>query len=122
MTLNLYKNLMPGVSLLAACCSSAQTVAPANSKDVTEVVISGQQNASDWVRAESQHFIVFSDAKQQDVSQLLDKLERFDYLLRLYTKADANTANAQKILYQFGSVKVFKVKIEKEEYEKILSL
>lgn len=106
MTNNIAKNLFAIFSLLAACCSSAQTVAPANSKDVTEVVISGQQNASDWTRAESQHFIVLSDAKQQDVSQLLDKLERFDYLLRLYTKADANTANAQKItLYYMAKVR-----------------
>lgn len=106
MTRNLYKNLLAGVSLLAACYSSAQTATPANAKDVTEVVISGQQNASDWVRAESQHFIVFSDAKQQDVSQLLDKLERFDYLLRLYTKVDATTVGAQKItLYYMAKVR-----------------
>lgn len=106
MTNNIGKNLFAIFSLLAACYSSAQTIVPATEKDVTEVVISGQQNASNWFRAESQHFIVFSDAKQQDVSQLLDKLERFDYLLRLYTKADANTANTQKItLYYMAKVR-----------------
>ncbi len=102
----IYKNLCLGFSLLAACYTSAQTVTPANAKDVTEVVISGQQNASDWIRAESQHFIVFSDAKQQNVIQLLDKLERFDYLLRLYTKADTTTASTQKItLYYMAKVR-----------------
>jgi hypothetical protein len=91
--------------LLASCYTSAQTTPP-SSKDVTEVVISGQQNASDWFRAESQHFIVYSDAKQQDVSQLLDKLERFDYLLRLYTKVDATTVSDEKItLYYMANVR-----------------
>jgi uncharacterized membrane protein (GlpM family) len=91
--------------LLASCYTSAQTTSP-SSKDVTEVVISGQQNASDWFRAESQHFIVYSDAKQQDVSQLLDKLERFDYLLRLYTKVDATTVSDEKItLYYMANVR-----------------
>jgi len=91
--------------LLASSFASAQT-AQLSSKDVTEVVISGQQNASDWFRAESQHFIVFSDAKQQDVSQLLEKLERFDYLLRLYTKVDAASASEQKTtLYYMARVR-----------------
>ena len=94
--------------LFAGCYASAETPAltASNQKDVTEVIISGQQNASAWIRAESQHFIVFSDAKQQDVSQLLDKLERFDYLLRLYTKVDTTTAGAQKItLYYMAKVR-----------------
>lgn len=106
MTNNIYKNLFAVFSLLAACYSNAQTIVPANSKDVTEVVISGQQNASDWFRAESQHFIVFSDAKQQDVAQLLNKLERFDYLLRLYTKVDPTTVSEEKItLYYMANVR-----------------
>jgi len=93
------------VGLLASGYTSAQN-APPSTKDVTEVVISGQQNASDWFRAESQHFIVFSDARQQDVSQLLDKLERFDYLLRLYTKADTTTASEQKTtLYYMAKIR-----------------
>lgn len=93
------------VGLLASGYASAQTT-PASTKDVTEVVISGQQNASDWFRAESQHFIVFSDARQQDVTQLLEKLERFDYLLRLYTKADTTTTSEQKTtLYYMAKIR-----------------
>lgn len=92
-------------STLVSGYASAQTTTP-STKDVTEVVINGQQNASDWFRAESQHFIVYSDAKQQDVSQLLDKLERFDYLLRLYTKVDATTVSEEKItLYYMANVR-----------------
>lgn len=108
MTGSIYKHLFTGLSLLASLLAtshlSAQT--PASTKDVTEVVISGQQNASNWFRAESQHFIVFSDAKQQDVAQLLNKLERFDYLLRLYTKADTSTASKQKTtLYYMARIR-----------------
>ncbi|KQW49780.1 hypothetical protein ASD88_25015 [Pelomonas sp. Root662] len=40
---------------------------------------------SQWVRAESQHFVVYSDAREEDVSQLLDNLEKLDHLLRIYT-------------------------------------
>ncbi len=104
MTTNICKHLFAVFSLLAACYASAQTTPSA--KDVTEVVINGQQNASDWFRAESQHFIVYSDTKQQDVSQLLDKLERFDYLLRLYTKVDTSNVSEQKItLYYMAKVR-----------------
>jgi hypothetical protein len=92
------------VGLLASGYASAQTASP-TAKDVTEVVIKGQQNASNWFRAESQHFIVFSDAREQDVSQLLNKLERFDYLLRLYTKADTSTASEKTTLFYMAKIR-----------------
>jgi hypothetical protein len=90
--------------LWAGCCANAQTQSAtgidqkdAAQKDVTEVVINGEQNVSRWFRAESQHFIIYSDTKRDDVSVLLNKLERFDYLLRLYTKADSKTEAAAKL-------------------------
>ncbi len=107
MASNIYRNLVLGFSLLAACYTSAQTVTPANAKDVTEVVISGQQNASDWIRAESEHFIVYSDTSQANVNNLLNKLERFDYLLRRYADiaTEANT-RSKLTLYYYADTKV----------------
>lgn len=109
------------IGLLASGYASAQTT-PASTKDVTEVVIKGQQNASDWFRAESQHFIVYSDARQQDVSQLLDKLERFDYLLRLYTKADTTTLSTQKTtLYYMAKIRDLK-QVDKDQPQYAIGL
>jgi tetratricopeptide (TPR) repeat protein len=50
------------------------------------VTVSGQKNASPWLKAESQHFIVFSNTGNDDVRQLLDNLEKLDHVLRLYTQ------------------------------------
>jgi hypothetical protein len=49
------------------------------------VTVAGQKNASPWLKAESQHFIVFSNTSNDDVRQLLDNLEKLDHVLRLYT-------------------------------------
>jgi hypothetical protein len=65
--------------------ASAQQAGPAPSEQ--RVTIAGQKNPSEWFKAESQHFIVYSDASRQRVTQLLDNMERLDFLLRAYTKA-----------------------------------
>ena len=93
---NTLKKAVLMLGIFAGCFTEAQTTTSAASvqKDVTEVVINAQQNASNWFRAESQHFIVYSDTKQEKVNQLLNKLERFDYLLRLYSNIE-NTADTQ---------------------------
>ena len=59
------------------------------------VVILGQKNVSDWFRAESQHFIVYSDTTEKNVAILLDNLERLDYLLRIYTRDYIKTAEPE---------------------------
>ena len=94
-----YKSAFALWILLAGCYTNAQTPPATGSdqKDVTEVVINGEQNVSRWFRAESQHFIIYSDTKHDDVAALLNKLERFDYLLHLYTKADNKIENAPKM-------------------------
>lgn len=112
MTGRIYKNTFAVLALMTGCYASAQTAVPAtsNQKDVTEVVISGQQNVSNWFRAESQHFIVYSDTKHDDVTLLLNKLERFDYLLHLYTKAeDKGDAGPKLTLYYQARIKDLKL-------------
>jgi hypothetical protein len=50
------------------------------------VAVTGSKAAmSPWFRAESQRFVVYSDAPAEDVELLLDNLEKLDHLLRLYT-------------------------------------
>ncbi|MEO7580718.1 MAG: hypothetical protein ABIT83_24200, partial [Massilia sp.] len=62
----------------ASVSASAQEgAAPAPS-----VVVAGYKSPSKWFRAESQHFIVLSDTSNEEVTQLLNNLEKLDYLLR----------------------------------------
>ena len=89
--------------LFAASNINAETPPQLSSKDIAEVVIDGQQNASVWFRAESPHFIVYSDTKRAHVSELLGKLERFDHLLRIYTKGSTIADNSPKLTLYYQS-------------------
>ena len=55
------------------------------------VTVQGLKNASAWFKTESQHFVIYSDTSRDSVFQLLNNLERLDYLLRLYTSAYAKS-------------------------------
>ncbi|MDR7295936.1 uncharacterized protein YjiS (DUF1127 family) [Pelomonas aquatica] len=71
--------------LLSAFSSSAEQVGPAN---LERVEVAGRKSeVSKWFRAESQRFVVYSDAREEDVSLLLDNLEKLDHVLRLYTRS-----------------------------------
>jgi len=109
MNKNSYRNILVILGLLASCYANAQTGTP--QKDVAEVVVSGQQNAADWFTAESPHFIVYSDTTHESVSKLLDKLERLDYLLRLYVSADGKADAGPKLtlyyLKNFSDIRPF---------------
>ncbi|RZA06012.1 MAG: hypothetical protein EOO68_05745 [Moraxellaceae bacterium] len=83
--------------LLATALTSTHVTAQINNKDVTEVIVNGQQDASDWFSAESAHFIVYSDTSHDNVSKLLNKLERLDYLLRLYVSSESKVDNSPKL-------------------------
>jgi len=73
--------------LAATFCSTGSAYAQSPSADSAQsVVVKGQKNPSRWFRAESQHFIVYSDTRQEDVSQLLNQLEKLDDVLRIFTK------------------------------------
>jgi hypothetical protein len=72
------------LSLLAACAAGAQPSVPAS--PVQSVVVAGKkEDVSAWFRAESRRFVVYSDTREEDVTQLLENLERLDHLLRIYT-------------------------------------
>jgi hypothetical protein len=74
----------------------APTVAPEQ-----RVTVQGMKNASAWFKAESQHFVIYSDTSRDSVFQLLNNMERLDYLLRLYTSAyrKAQPLEAKLTLY-----------------------
>ncbi len=80
--------------LAPVCFVRAQTVAGMTPlTQTTTVVVRGEKSRKTphWFRAESQHFIVYSDATQPDVTLLLAKLERFRYALHSYSRIDAKT-------------------------------
>jgi hypothetical protein len=76
--------LAAALCLLSAGGASAQSTGPTNIE--RRVVVAGKKGeASRWFRAESQRFVVYSDAREEDVALLLDNLEKLDHLLRIYT-------------------------------------
>ncbi len=74
----------------ALCLLSADLAAGVQKPDsvgVEHVEVTGTKaEVSDWFRAESQHFIVYSNTGEEEITPLLDNLERLDYLLRIYTQ------------------------------------
>ncbi len=67
---------------------------PVATDDATVVVKADRpthRRASEWYKAESEHFIVYSDVDRKDVAELIGKLERFRYVLRSYLRQDTAT-------------------------------
>ncbi|RZL38481.1 MAG: hypothetical protein EOP35_05690 [Rubrivivax sp.] len=92
------------IGLLSVGSAGAQAPAPTNVEPRVTVV--GRKGAaSDWVRAESPHFVVYSDAGEDDVTQLLGNLEKLDNLLRIYTASlrQAAQPEAKLTLYFHNS-------------------
>jgi len=56
----------------------------------TTVVVHGdkERRPHTWFRAESQHFIVYSNTRHSDVATLLSKMERFWFTLREFSQVD----------------------------------
>lgn len=79
------------IPALAAVCGlmtgAAATAQQPDSANLERVQVAGRKaEVSRWFRAESPHFIVYSDAEEDDVALLLDNLEKLDHLLRIYTQ------------------------------------
>ena len=75
---------LAALTLLCAPAASAQQAGAAPAEQ--SITIQGQKNPSAGFKAESQHFVVYSDASRQGVTDLLHNMERLDFLLRVYTK------------------------------------
>ena len=71
---------------VAAFGNESPKVVVKGKRDPSTVVIKGVRDPSAWFRIESQHLIVYSNDDPDDVIELVNNLERLDYLLRLYLK------------------------------------
>ena len=83
-------------ALAAALCllsiGSAGAQQPGTANVQPRVTVAGKKaELSQWVRAESQRFVVYSDAGEDDVALLLGSLEKLDHLLRIYTLPNQQT-------------------------------
>lgn len=99
------------LSALALLAPPAMSAGQAGPGPVAQsITVQGQKNPSPWFKAESQHFIVYSDTSQQGVSLLLDNLERLDFLLRTYARPYLKPQpHAPKLtLYYHGKVAALK--------------
>jgi len=87
---NYLVSLLVAMALLAtAALASANEpgrVVVKGKHDPSEVVIEGVRDPSPWFRIESQHLIVYSDSDPEQVIELVNNLERLDYVLRMYLK------------------------------------
>ncbi|MEO6277495.1 hypothetical protein [Roseateles sp.] len=95
-------------AIAAALCLLMAGAAAAQQPDVANlerVQVAGKRGeASPWFRAESQHFVVYSDTGQEDVTQLLGNLEKLDHLLRIYTQPAAKAEQREpKLTLYFHS-------------------
>ena len=81
-------SLLIAIALLPACAAASEPirVIVKGERDPSKVVIKGVRDPSAWFRIESQHLIVYSDSDPEQVIQLVNNLERLDYVLRLYLK------------------------------------
>ena len=70
---------------VAALCSLASGVCAAQEAEPQSIVVTGQRATSPWVRAESDHVVVVSNAARADVARFVEHIERLDALLRAYT-------------------------------------
>ncbi|SFU91805.1 hypothetical protein [Pseudoduganella namucuonensis] len=87
-----------GLAAAVLLCGAASVNAQQAATPTQSVAVKGYKNASPWFKAESQHFIVFSNTSNADVTQLLKNLEKLDHVLRIYTKDfQAGAVSQQKM-------------------------
>ena len=81
-------SLLIAIALLPVFASASEPIKVIikGERDPSRVVIKGVRDPSAWFRIESQHVIVYSDSDPEQVIQLVNNLERLDYVLRLYLK------------------------------------
>jgi tetratricopeptide (TPR) repeat protein len=81
-------SLLAAIALLpvGTGANELQKVVIKGKDDPSTVIVKGVRDPSAWFRIESQHLIVYSDDDPDDVIELVNNLERLDYLLRLYLK------------------------------------
>jgi tetratricopeptide (TPR) repeat protein len=100
--------------------ASAQSPAPSTGAPQS-VTVTGQKKASPWFKAESAHFIVYSNTGNDDVQQLLTNMERLDYVLRIYTKdfQSARMAPQKMTLYYHDRAEGFDAAVADEPEEAV---
>ncbi|SEN83033.1 hypothetical protein SAMN05428959_103328 [Duganella sp. CF517] len=90
------------LAVLGIISMSHAAAQQSESPQVTQsVTVANYKKASPWFLAESQHFVVYADTKREAATELLNNLERLDFLLRSYTKPyrKANSSEQKLTLY-----------------------
>lgn len=81
----------------AAAQMPPQTTSPPPPESTT-VIVQGEKpgRPHNWLKAESPHFIVYSDTSRGHVRELLENMERFRYVLNTLSHIDEGPAGAPK--------------------------
>jgi hypothetical protein len=99
-------SLLAAIAIVPTGASGAESpkVIVKGKHDPSTVVVKGVRDPSAWFRIESQHLVVYSNDDPDDAIELVNNLERLDYLLRLYLKPflDENETTPKFTLYFQG--------------------
>lgn len=61
------------------------------------LALSAAPARADWLKAESERFLIYSDGPERELREYAQKLETFDRVLRLYMGLDLDTAPIRKL-------------------------
>jgi tetratricopeptide (TPR) repeat protein len=96
-------SLLAAIAFVPAGASGTESpkVLVKGKHDPSTVVVKGVRDPSAWFRIESQHLVVYSNDDPDDAIELVNNLERLDFLLRLYLKPfmDAQATTPKFTLY-----------------------
>lgn len=103
------RKILPTALVLALMAAGHPAVAQTDTSKPTTVVVEAQKkknHSRTWIRGESPHFIVYSDAAPADAQKLVARLERFHALLRHIAGLDdtPETAGPKLELYYLGRI------------------
>ncbi len=103
--------ILVGLAVATTLSGTTSLAAPSPGKDAT-VTVQGQRqdltkpHKAHWYRAESQHFILYTDVERPDAVFLLNQLERFRYVLRgfLHQEDESDTLEAKSEIYYLSQL------------------
>jgi tetratricopeptide (TPR) repeat protein len=82
--------LITAFALCGPVCAAAdapQKVVIKGKRGPSTIVIKGVRDPSAWFRLESPHLVVYSDDTPEQAIELVENLERLDYVMRLYLQS-----------------------------------
>jgi tetratricopeptide (TPR) repeat protein len=91
-----------GLCAVALSCATGQP-SRAEAQGPAPITVTAPEKLGNWRRAETEHFIFYSDGSEKALREDAIKLERFDTLMRLLTKIDKDEGTSKLTIYFVSS-------------------